>query len=83
MTIDYQVQLIQFPDTRTKETVVENEDGSYTIFIEASLDSIKQREAFKHAMRHILGDDFDKNDVNEIEHEAHRLEIASELCPVI
>lgn len=81
MTIDYQVQLIQFADTRTKETVVENEDGSYTIFIEASLDSINQRKAFQHAMKHILGDDFRKENINKIEYAAHGLEIASELCP--
>ncbi len=82
MTIDYQVQLIQFPNTRTKETVVENEDGSYTIFIEASLDSAKQREAFQHAMGHILGEDFQKFDVNNIEAIAHRCEFSSELCPI-
>lgn len=83
MTIDYQVQLIQFPNTRTKETVVENEDGSYTIFIEASLDSMKQREAFQHAMRHILGDDFNKENASKIEYEAHNLEVAHELCPTL
>ncbi len=81
--IDYQVQLIQFPDSKTKETVVENEDGSYTIFIESSLDSIQQREAFHHAMKHILGNDFDKENINKIEYAAHGLEIASELCPAI
>ena len=83
MTIDYQIQLIQFPDSKTKETVVENEDGSYTIFIESSLDSIQQKAAFHHAMKHILGDDFNKENVNNVEYEAHDLEIASELCPAI
>ncbi len=83
MTIDYQVRLIQFPDTRTKEAVVENEDGSYTIFIESSLDSAQQRESFLHALKHILGDDFNKNDVNDIESKAHRLEISTELCPIL
>ena len=76
MTIDYQIQLVQFPDTKTKETVVENEDGSYTIFIESSLDSLKQREAFIHALKHILGDDFSKYDVNRIETSAHSLELS-------
>ena len=83
MTIDYQIQLIQFPDTKTKETVVENEDGSYTIFIEASLDSIRQREAFLHAMKHILGDDFEKEDINKIEYVAHDLDIIPKLCPTL
>lgn len=78
--IDYQVRLIQFPNAKTKETVVENEDGSYTIFIESSLDSMRQREAFYHAMKHILRNDFSKDDVNQIETSAHNTEFAPELC---
>ena len=71
--VDYQVRLISFPDYKTKEAVTENEDGSYTIFIEASLSSIEQKEAFIHAMRHILGEDFRKDDVDSIERMAHGL----------
>lgn len=72
MTIDYQIQLVQFPDTRTKETVVENEDGSYTIFIESSLSKDQQQKAFKHAMKHISGDDFSKEcSADTIEFVAH------------
>ncbi len=71
MTIDYQVQFIQFPDTSTKETVVPNEDGSYTIFIEASLSHEAQQKAFKHAMKHILGDDFTRDNADMIEFDAH------------
>lgn len=81
MTIDYQVQLIQFPDTKTKESVVLNEDGSYTIFIEASLSHETQQKAFKHAMEHILGEDFTKdNFADMIEFDAHNIEIAKEIC---
>lgn len=83
MTIDYQIQFIQFPNKKVKESVVENEDGSYTIFIEASLSRDKQQEAFKHAMKHILGDDFTKDNVDKIEKAAHSMELSSELCPVI
>ncbi|MGN0506673.1 MAG: hypothetical protein ACI4FZ_08935 [Lachnospiraceae bacterium] len=71
MTIDYQIQLIQFPTKKIRESVIENEDGSYTIFIESSLTKEKQQEAFEHAMTHIIGDDFTKDDVNKIEFEAH------------
>ena len=71
MTIDYQVKLIQFPNSKVKESVVENEDGSYTIFIEASLSREMQQESFEHAMRHIFGDDFTKDNVNRIEFDAH------------
>ena len=69
--IDYQVILINFPNGRTKEAVTENEDGSYTIFIESSLNREMQQEAFEHAMRHIMGDDFAKDNINKIEYEAH------------
>ena len=71
MTIDYQIQLIQFPNKKVKESVVENEDGSYTIFIESSLSKDKQQDAFKHAMKHILGDDFTKYNIDKIEFDAH------------
>ena len=71
MTIDYQIQLIQFPNKKVKESVVENEDGSYTIFIESSLSKDKQQDAFKHAMKHILGDDFMKYNIDKIEFDAH------------
>lgn len=69
--IDYHVYFIQFPNKKVKESVVENEDGSYTIFIEASLSREMQEEVFAHAMAHILGDDFNKNDINKIELQAH------------
>lgn len=73
MIIDYQIQFMDFPTTRTKETVSRNSDGSYTIFIEASLSKKEQQAAFCHAMRHILGNDFDKSDINAIEAAAHNL----------
>lgn len=83
MTIDYQIQFIQFPNKRIKESVVPNEDGSYTIFIEASLSREQQQDAFKHAMKHILGDDFTKDNINKIEKAAHSAELSTELCPVM
>ena len=80
MTIDYQVRLMNFPGCRVKETVAENEDGSYTIFIDAALSKIEQQNAFLHAMKHILGDDFAGEDVNVIEMLAHGTEIPKEPC---
>jgi len=69
--IDYQIQLIRFPNNKVHETVVSNEDGSYTIFIESSLSREAQKKAFIHAMRHILGNDFTKEDIDKIELDAH------------
>lgn len=70
-TLDYQVQLVNFPNKKVKETVTPNDDGSFTIFIESSLSHDEQRESFLHALKHILGDDFEKLDVNEIESYSH------------
>lgn len=69
--IDYRVHFIKFPTGKVKESVVENEDGSFTIFIDDALNREMQEEAFSHAMKHIMGDDFSKNDVDKIEFNAH------------
>lgn len=69
--IDYQVRLINFPSGNSREAVTENEDGTYTIFIDASLSLEGQQERFYHAMKHITGGDFSKEDLQEIEFNAH------------
>ena len=79
MMIDYQVQLTNFPNAKTREAVSENNDGSYTIFIETSLSREAQQRAFMHAMKHILGNDFEKIDINEIRRQAHNIELTDEI----
>lgn len=69
--IDYQVYLINFPTGKTKEAVTENEDGSYTIFIEEKLSKEGREKAFLHAMKHIDNNDFFKDDIQKIEFDAH------------
>ena len=64
------VKLIDFP-TKGNETVTKNEDDSYTIFINAKLSHERQLEAYAHALKHIMGDDFSKDNVNKIEFNAH------------
>ena len=61
MSISYQVILM---DMTINEVVTENEDGSYTIFINSRLNYEQQMKAYLHAMKHITGDDFQKNDVH-------------------
>lgn len=68
MSISYQVILM---DMTVNEVVTENEDGSYTIFINSRLNYEKQMKAYLHAMKHITGDDFQKDDVQNIEYLAH------------
>lgn len=79
---DVNVILINFP-TKAKEMVTENEDGSYTILINARLSYEAQLEAYKHAMKHIENDDFRRNNVQQIEAAAHspNAQEASEAIP--
>ena len=45
--------------------------GGYTVYINARLSSRAQEQAYRHALRHIEGNDFEKHDVQSIEQEAH------------
>lgn len=70
MTPDVNVNVINFPNCG-HELVTENEDGSYTILINAKLSSEDQQKAYDHAMYHITHNDFEKDNVQEIEEDAH------------
>ena len=68
--IDYHVELIKFPSGKTHEAVTINEDGSATIFINKNDCKEMQRRRFLHAVKHLKGEDFGKDDVQEIEAES-------------
>ena len=71
MTIDTQVILLDMPG-KCKEAVCKNEDGSYTIFIDARLSRGEAMQKYHHAMSHIEAGDFDNfGNVNELEAVAH------------
>lgn len=65
----YQVSL---PD-RINEIVTPCSDG-YTVYIKESLDETSKRKALVHALKHIDNDDFHKDNVQQIEYQAHRKE---------
>ena len=71
MTFDYQVHLLDNMG-KVNEMVTENEDCSYSIFINGHLCETKRLKAFQHAMSHITEGDFSKNDIQKIEYDAHR-----------
>lgn len=54
-----------------RECVTPNSDGSYTIFINDTLSPEARIKAYRHAMGHIEGNDFEKADADEIERTAH------------
>lgn len=68
---DIQIRLLDFPTNKVTETVTQNADGSYTIFLNSRMTQERQLESYLHAMRHITDNDFEKTDVQEIESEAH------------
>ena len=73
MVVDYNyiyVYLIDM-DTCIGECVRPTPDGGYAIFINARLSVDEQRYAFEHAINHIENGDFEKEDVQQIEAEAH------------
>lgn len=56
--------------------VILNEDGSYTILINARLSYDGQLRAYEHAMRHIRESDFAKDNVQAIETQAHEIPVS-------
>ncbi|WP_251392829.1 hypothetical protein [Mediterraneibacter agrestimuris] len=69
MNFDYQIFFIN--DMNVNEVVTENEDGSFTIFVNSNLCESKRLKAIKHAFQHIMNRDFEQSNVQEIESYAH------------
>lgn len=56
-----------------REGVVYNaEEDVYTIVLNYELSPERKKKAFRHAMHHIMQEDFFKYDVQDIERTAHR-----------
>ena len=45
--------------------------GGYTVYIDSRLSQEKQVRSYQHALGHIVNQDFEKTDVQEIERDAH------------
>ena len=79
MKLDVNTFLLDM-DVLIPEHVIANSDGSYTVLLNSRLSCERQLEAFSHAMKHIERNDFEKTDADNIELNAHDLEIAKEFC---
>ena len=64
-------QIVYLDGMDTNEAITENEDNSYTIFINRNLSEAKRLKAIQHALEHIKEKDFEKSDVQEIESKRH------------
>lgn len=80
-TPDVNIYLVNF-STSGKEMVVQNEDGSYTVLINAKLSQDGQLKAYQHALNHIENGDFEKSDVQSIEFQAHELKSVEDFVPI-
>lgn len=60
--------LIEMP---VREAVRPCCDG-FTVYINASLSREQREQAYMHALQHIINGDFEKEDVQAIETEAHK-----------
>lgn len=69
--LDHAVNIVFVDFDKGNEMVVKNEDDSFTILINARLSRCQQLKAYRHALKHIKNSDFYKEDVQEIEKEAH------------
>lgn len=54
-------------DTAVHEEVHLNIDGSFSIFINARISHEQQMRAYHHAIKHIMENDFNKENVDDIE----------------
>ena len=67
------VHVVDFKTTKIKEAVTCNEDGSYSIFLNAKLTHEQQSDAYIHALGHIMRLDFENTScVDLLEAYAHK-----------
>lgn len=65
---DYTVRVIQFPVNTVGGMVIPNDDGSFSVYINANLSLQRQKEALKHELDHINdGDFYNGKSIEEIE----------------
>lgn len=53
------------------EQIVDNKDGTYTLFLNPIYNYESQKDAYDHGVSHAADDDFGRPDVQEIERTAH------------
>lgn len=71
MSNNISVKFVNMPTTIYGYTI-KTPDDWYTIVLNARCSKQKNLETFKHECYHIENNDFDKEDVQEIEYNAHK-----------
>lgn len=62
---------VYFVDLPVREVVMPSDGFSYTVYINVRLSDLERQRAFLHALRHILDGDFEKQNADAIERDAH------------
>lgn len=68
---DYFVYMVPFPDG-IREAVTPGYENDYTIYINENLPDEEKLKAYRHALHHCINNDFEKDNVQEIEEKAHK-----------
>lgn len=66
LTEDIGVYLMDM-DTGIDEQIIDNSDGSFTIFINSRFNCERQMKAYQHAIKHIMEKDYEKSSADDIE----------------
>ena len=66
--IDYYIRLIDLPSYTLGGAVTPNDDGTYSVYINARLDAEHRKRACDHEIAHIIADDLhNSRTIEEIE----------------
>lgn len=55
---DYTVRVVPFPVYNVGGMVTPNEDGSFSVYLNANLSQERQKKALQHELEHIINGDF-------------------------
>ena len=55
---DYTVRRVSFPNRGNAAAVVDNSDGTFTIFLNTLYDAAAQNDALRHELNHLASGDF-------------------------
>ena len=65
-------RVIDFPDGKAKSMIIRDGNGDYNLYINARCSAAAQEEGYLHEIRHLIRNDFEKTDVQQIEADAHK-----------
>lgn len=65
---DFFVRVLDFPDATVGGALVPNDDGTFSVYLNARRSWEEQREAYKHEVGHAIDDDFNNGrPISEVE----------------